>query len=42
MINDSRVRLYRRSENNGNIGNVKNEAISLCRGKYILEFDHDD
>ena len=29
-------------ENNGNIGNVKNEAISLCRGKYVLEFDHDD
>ena len=42
MINDSRVRLYRRSENSGNIGNVKNEAISLCRGKYVLEFDHDD
>jgi glycosyltransferase involved in cell wall biosynthesis len=42
MINDSRVRLYRRSENSGNIGNVKNEAVSLCRGKYILEFDHDD
>ena len=42
MINDSRVRLYRRSENNGNIGNVKNETISLCRGKYVLEFDHDD
>lgn len=42
MINDSRVRLYRRSENNGNIGNVKNEAVSLCRGKYVLEFDHDD
>ena len=42
MINDSRVRLYRRSENSGNIGNVKNEVISLCRGKYVLEFDHDD
>jgi glycosyltransferase involved in cell wall biosynthesis len=42
MINDSRVRLYRKSENNGNIGNVKNEAVSLCRGKYVLEFDHDD
>lgn len=39
---DFRVRLYRRSENSGNIGNVKNEAISLCRGKYVLEFDHDD
>jgi glycosyltransferase involved in cell wall biosynthesis len=42
MINDSRVRLYRKSENNGNIGNLKNEAVSLCRAKYVLEFDHDD
>jgi len=39
---DKRIRLYKRSENNGNIGNVKNEAISLCRGKYLLEMDHDD
>lgn len=39
---DNRVRLYRRSQNNGSIGNVKNEAISLCRGKYVLEMDHDD
>jgi len=36
------IRLYRRSENSGNIGNVKNEAVSLCRGKYVLELDHDD
>jgi len=42
ITGDSRIRLYRRSENNGSIGNVKNEAISLCRGKYILELDHDD
>lgn len=39
---DPRVRLYKRSENSGNIGNVKNEAASLCRGNYVLEFDHDD
>jgi glycosyltransferase involved in cell wall biosynthesis len=39
---DKRIRLYKRSENNGNIGNVKNEVISLCRGKYVLEMDHDD
>jgi glycosyltransferase involved in cell wall biosynthesis len=39
---DKRVRLYRRSENSKNIGNVKNEAVSLCRGKYVLEMDHDD
>jgi glycosyltransferase involved in cell wall biosynthesis len=42
MINDNRVRLYRRSSNSGNIGNVKNETISLCRGTYVLELDHDD
>lgn len=40
--NENRIRLYCRSENSGNIGNVKNEAISLCRGKYLLELDHDD
>ena len=41
-LTDARVRLYKRSENSGNIGNVKNEAVSLCRGKYVLELDHDD
>ena len=40
--NDNRIRLYCRSENSGNIGNVKNEAVSLCRGQYLLELDHDD
>jgi len=39
---DNRIRIYRRSENNGCIGNVKNEAVSLCRGAYVLELDHDD
>jgi len=39
---DKKVRLYKRSCNSGNIGNVKNEAVSLCRGKYVLEMDHDD
>ena len=39
---DKRIRLYKRSENSGNIGNVKNEAVSLCRGIYVLELDHDD
>ena len=39
---DFRVRLYKRDKNSGNIGNVKNEVISLCRGKYVLEMDHDD
>ena len=42
LSQDRRVRLYKRFENNGYIGNVKNEAISLCRGKYVLELDHDD
>lgn len=40
--NDKRIRLYKRSENNGSIGNVKNEVVSLCRGKYVIELDHDD
>jgi len=42
MGSDPRVRLFKKSENNGSIGNLKNEAVSLCRGKYVLEFDHDD
>lgn len=40
--NDKKIRLYKRSQNSGSIGNVKNEAVSLCRGKYVLELDHDD
>lgn len=39
---ENRIRLYCRSENSGNIGNVKNEAVALCRGQYVLELDHDD
>lgn len=39
---EPRIRFYRRSCNNGSIGNVKNETIGLCRGKYLLEMDHDD
>jgi glycosyltransferase involved in cell wall biosynthesis len=42
LANDNRIRIYRRFENNGYIGNVKNEAVSLCRGEYVLELDHDD
>ena len=42
FLHDTRIRFYRRSANNGSIGNVKNETIGLCRGKYILEMDHDD
>ena len=40
--NDHRVRLYKRAKNSGNIGNVKNEVASMCRGQYVLELDHDD
>jgi glycosyltransferase involved in cell wall biosynthesis len=39
---DKRIRLYKRHDNSGNIGNVKNEVVGLCRGKYVLEMDHDD
>jgi len=42
ILTDARIRLYRRFENNGYIGNIKNEAVALCRGKYLLELDHDD
>ena len=42
MLDDNRIRFYRHSQNNGSIGNVKNEAVSLCRGQYVLEMDHDD
>ena len=41
-LKDPRIRLYKRNGNSGSIGNVKNEACSLCRGKYLIELDHDD
>lgn len=42
QLKDPRIRIYKRNGNSGSIGNVKNEASSLCRGKYLLELDHDD
>jgi len=42
FMDNLKIRLYKRACNSGNIGNVKNEAVSLCRGKYVLEMDHDD
>ena len=42
FANEPKIRLYKRASNSGNIGNVKNEAIGLCRGNYLLELDHDD
>lgn len=41
-LKDPRIRAYKRNGNSGYIGNVKNEACSLCRGQYLLELDHDD
>ena len=38
---DKRIRLYNRDGNSGSIGHVKNEAVSLCRGKCI-RVRHDD
>lgn len=39
---EPRMRVYKRAFNSGLIGEVKNETISLCRGDYVLELDHDD
>lgn len=39
---ESRMRVYRESRNSGRIGNVKRSACGLCRGKYLVELDHDD
>ncbi len=39
---DHRIRAYRKDFHSGNIGNVKNEVVLLCRGQYVLELDHDD
>ena len=40
---DYRVRVHEMIPySGGNIGEVKYRAASLCRGKYLVEFDHDD
>ena len=39
---DARVRIYRKQHNDGVIGSVKHDAAMLCRGKYLIELDHDD
>lgn len=39
---DCRVRIYRKQHNDGFIGSVKRDAAMLCRGRYLVEFDHDD
>lgn len=41
--NDHRVKIYDfREKSNGVIGESKYRAGVLCRGKYIMELDHDD
>ena len=39
---DFRVRVFEMTYSGGNIGDVKYRASSLSRGKYLVEFDHDD
>ena len=40
---DFRVRVFEMTPHSGgNIGDVKYRAASLSRGKYLVEFDHDD
>ena len=40
---DHRVKVYRITPNsNGNIGEVKHRAASLCDGEWLVELDHDD
>lgn len=40
--NDSRIKLLKTSRHSGVIGNVKRTACGHCRGKYLIELDHDD
>ena len=41
--NDPRVKIYDfRTKSGGIIGESKYRAASLCKGKYIMELDHDD
>jgi len=39
---EPRMRIWRTYQNDGDIGSVKHAAASMCRGKYLVEFDHDD
>ena len=39
---DCRIRVFQPSQNDGNIGSVKRNVASMCRGKYLVELDHDD
>jgi len=39
---DERIRIFKHYRNCFNIGDIKNESICLCRGKYLLEILPDD
>lgn len=42
-LNDPRIKIYDfRKKSGGVIGEVKYRAASMCRGKYLVELDHDD
>lgn len=39
---DIRIRPFRADKHSGMIGSLKRDACGLCRGKYLIEMDHDD
>src|SRR5665648_1169107 len=39
---EPRIRLYKPQSHSGYIGAVKRDTAMMCRGKYIVELDHDD
>ena len=39
---DCRIKAFRFSHSNGYIGAVKRYAAGVCRGKWLVELDHDD
>ncbi len=41
-LEDCRVRVYSSVQHSGSIGEVKRNACGLCRGKILVELDHDD
>lgn len=40
--NDIRIQVYKSQEHSGFIGEMKKRASGLCKGKYLIELDHDD
>lgn len=39
---DCRIHIYHGQDGDGYIGSVKKKAAGLCRGRYLVELDHDD